>query len=56
MAAGQHLGDHPAHRRTDDVCAVDAEVVEQPFDVLGEIDQRVRHRAGPADHVAHTRG
>jgi hypothetical protein len=52
VAARQHLGDHPAHRGPDHVCALDVEVVEQPLGVLGEVDERVRHRAGAAKHIA----
>jgi hypothetical protein len=35
-----------------DVCPLDGEVVEQPFDVVSEIDERVRHRTCPAQHIA----
>ncbi len=37
------LGDHPAHRRADDVGPVDAEVVEQADGVVGHVRQRVGH-------------
>ena len=34
-------------------CAlVDLEVVQQLCDIVGEVDQRVRHRAAPAEQVA----
>ena len=50
MAARQHLRDHAAHRRADDVRALDAEVVEQALHVVGHVDERVGHRAacGPS--------
>ena len=52
VAAREHLGDHPAHRRADHVCLVDLEVVQQLCDIVGEVDERVRHRAGPPEQVA----
>ena len=39
---GHRLGDHPAHRRADDVGGVDAEVVEQPDGVGRHVAERVR--------------
>ena len=41
MADGQRLGDHPAHRRADDVGRTDAEVVEQLGGVVGHVVDRV---------------
>ena len=38
------LGDHPAHRRADQVRAVQPERVEQPDRVPGHVGQRVRRR------------
>ena len=40
---GDRLGDHPAHRRAEDVGPLDAEVVEQADGVGGHVRQRVRH-------------
>ena len=45
---GHRLGDHPAHRRPDDVGALDAEVVEQADGVGGHVGQRVGHRRAAA--------
>jgi len=38
------LGDHPAHRRPDDVCLFDAEVIEEPDPVGSHVGKGVRHR------------
>ena len=38
---GDRLGDHPAHRRADDVGGVDAEVVEQADGVVGHVGEQV---------------
>ena len=40
---GDGLGDHPAHRRADDVGGVDAERVEEADAVGGHVGQPVRH-------------
>ena len=52
MAGRQHLRDHAAHRRADDMGALDAEVVQQALHVVGHVDQRVGHLAAAARHVA----
>ena len=52
VAAGQHLRDHAAHRRADDVGSFDAEVVEQRAGVLGHVDERVRAPGWAAHQVA----
>ena len=52
IVGGQHLRDHSAHRRPDAMRAIDLQMVEQGLGVVGEIDQRVRHRAPAAHRVA----
>jgi hypothetical protein len=51
MAAPEHLRDHPAHRRADDVRPVDPKMVEEAAGVFGHVDERVRHRAAAPERV-----
>ena len=44
MLDGKDLGNHAAHRRTHDVCFVDAEMIKQPNNVCCHVAQRVGHR------------
>ena len=48
MLDRHRLGDHPAHRRADQVCAVEAERAHQPDGVAGHVGQRVGRRGGIA--------
>ena len=43
MLDRHRLGDHPAHRRTDDVGGIDVESVEQADAVVAHVRQGVRH-------------
>jgi hypothetical protein len=48
MLQGRNLGDHPAHRHTDEVGGVDAEGVEHADGIGGHVPDPVR-RTGPVD-------
>ena len=52
----EDLGDHAAHRGSDDVCAVDAQMVQQRGGVVGHVLERVDRRAALADiRAGHSR-
>ena len=48
----EDLGDHAAHRRPDDVGAVDAEVIQQRGGVVGHVLEPVGGLAGQAEPEA----
>jgi hypothetical protein len=53
--SGERLGDHPAHRRADDVCGLDAEAVEQPGGVVGHVLQTVGGRRAAHEQLRERR-
>ncbi len=55
MTGREHLRDHPAHRRADDVRAPDAQRIEDPGGVLRHVVQRVRRVDRQAHQRAHHR-
>ena len=55
MPGGENLGDHSAHRRSDDVGAFDAEVVEDRGSVVGHVLQGVHRGTGPPQQGAQHR-
>jgi hypothetical protein len=53
---GHELGDHPAHRGADEVDAVQAEGVEQPHRVAGQVGECVGDTRGVAAQHRHDVG
>ena len=49
VPGGEDLGDHAAHRRADDMCGVDLEVIEQGGGVVGDVLERVDRGAFQAE-------
>jgi hypothetical protein len=57
MVSGDNLRDHPAHRRADDVGAVDVERIRQPDDIARHVGEAIgRPHRHPQSGACHERG